>query len=369
MHRTNRRDFIRLLGLGSGAALLAACGQSSPGAAPTSAPAAKAGAESAPAAGGSPNIDQLYEAAKKEGKVVWWDQHTQDVAQKYIDTFKAKYPGIEVEYFLQTQDELRQKVVAEARAGRYSVDVIDSGLNYNVYKENGVVSDNTDLILAAGVDKSLMYEGTYSPEYTVSGVAVNTDLVKDDVPTTWDALLDPKWKGKLAVESRMRPFIYATGFWGEERVTKYLTTLKELQPRFTKGDADSNTLLVAGEFPVLVGAYLHNFTKYETKGRPWTMAPIDEIWVQPKGPGYTIPEKAPHPNAARIFLYWFVGPEGSTLMDQLRSKGDPRPGAGTDPSKYLEAKKITPKIPGIEYELEYSKWEKKYAAVAGLPIT
>ncbi|HEX3244827.1 MAG TPA: hypothetical protein VHX16_05430, partial [Chloroflexota bacterium] len=114
MRATDRRSFLRLVLLGSGSALLAAC--SAPqAAAPTAGPAAKAAPNTAPAAsaGGAPPpptaapaaaakpanlVDQLYEGAKKEGKIVWWDQHELPIAQKFMDAFKTSYPGIEFEY-------------------------------------------------------------------------------------------------------------------------------------------------------------------------------------------------------------------------------------------------------------------------------
>ncbi|HEX3246590.1 MAG TPA: extracellular solute-binding protein [Chloroflexota bacterium] len=364
MIRTDRRAFLRVLALGSGAALLTACSQpaSQTGSAPAS---TGSGANTSP----GNLIDQVYEAAKKEGKLVWWDQHTLEVSQRYIETFKKKYPGVDVEYFNQTADELKTKAVAEARAGRISFDVIDSGNNYAAYKEAGIFADNSDVILAAGVAPGDIFEGTYSPEYTVNGIAFNPTLVKaEDLPKTWDGFLDPVWKGKLAIETRFRSFVYGTAFMGgEEKVVEYLSKMKEQNPRLTKGDAESNTLLVAGEYPILVGAYLHNSVKYEPKGQPWGFAPLSEVYVGPQGPGYTVPEKAPHRQAGRLFLHWFVGPEGIALMDELRFKGNPAPGSGTGPSKYLEARNMVPRTATLEYEINYPKYEKRYGVALGLP--
>src|SRR4051812_40999409 len=107
MNTTNRRSFLRLVLLGSGSALMAAC--AAPAApSPTAAPAQNA-APAAPASGVAPPptaaavaaakpanvVDQLYESAKKEGKVVWWDQHELKVAEAFMAGFKKTYPGIE----------------------------------------------------------------------------------------------------------------------------------------------------------------------------------------------------------------------------------------------------------------------------------
>ncbi|MFN0073652.1 MAG: ABC transporter substrate-binding protein [Chloroflexota bacterium] len=382
----NRRQFLRIMALGSGSALLAACSQSpTPSVAPTAAPAKPTTAPAAPAqqapavpAAGSAtsapaaaafSVDALYDAAKKEGKVVWWDQHEARVAQKFIDGFKAKYPGVDVEYFEASLDELRPRAVAEARADRISLDVIDTGQNFIPYKEAGLTSDNTDVIEAAGIPRAEIYEGTYSPEWTVYIASYNPNLVKaEEAPTSWDALLDPKWKGKLALETRLRPFVYGTPFMGgEDKVAEYLGKLKEQNPRFTKGNTDTDTLLVAGEFSIAIGTYLHNYQKFKARNQPWDFAPIAEVYSNVPGPGYTVPSKAPHKNAGRLFLHWFVGPEGVKIMDAERFKGNPQPGTGTGQSKLLQEKNMTVKLSPIEYELNYSKYESRYLGALGLP--
>jgi iron(III) transport system substrate-binding protein len=343
-----------------------------PAAAPTVAPAAPTTApKPAAAATGkdSPVIQQLYEAAKKEGKVVWWDQHAQDVAEQYIVEFKKLFPGIDVEYFEATQDVLLTRTVAEARAGRVAYDVQDSGQNYPSYKELGLITDNTQIFQIAGADPSNIVEGTCNPEWNVYGCSYNTDVIKEsELPRNWAGWLEPKWKGQIAIETRLRPFVYGTPFMGgEEKVTEYLSKLKANDPIHTSGDTKSQTLVAAGEYPVLIGAYLQRLVNM--KGKPWGFVPLEEVYSNAPGPGYSVPEKAAHPNAGRVFLYFLNSPEGVALIDRLRFKGNPLPGTGTGPSKFLEERKMTLKVAPPEIELEYSKFERKYAAALGLPVT
>src|SRR6266480_4724709 len=149
---TTRRQFVYLLALASGGGLLAACAPGAPPPSPTTAlpattppaPAATAAPTTAPRPATTattapvvlatsippaaakpgqavpkdhPTIAALYDAAKKEGKVSWWDQHDQAVAQKFIDAFQKQFPGVTVEFFEGTQDVLKARSIQEARAG------------------------------------------------------------------------------------------------------------------------------------------------------------------------------------------------------------------------------------------------------------
>jgi iron(III) transport system substrate-binding protein len=319
-----------------------------------------------------PTIAALYDAARKEAKLSWWDQHEEPVAQKFIDAFGKQFPGIEVEYFSATQDVAKARSIQEARAGRVSFDFIDTGQNWPDYKAAGLVDDRTDfsdLLKLAGVDPQFIVDGTYSPEFNVYGSAYNTDLVKaEELPDTLDGFADPRWKGRLAVEARLRPYVYGTPFLGgEDHVVEMLRRLKANEPRPTDGDVKSNALLVAGEFPVLVGAYLQRLIAM--KDKPWGFVPFKEVWSNVPRQGYIVPNGAPHPNAGKLYLWWFMGPEGQAMTDDLRFKGNPAPGTGTGPSKYLEEHHIAVRFAPLEYDLNYDHYLRKYLDALGLPVT
>jgi iron(III) transport system substrate-binding protein len=319
-----------------------------------------------------PTIVALYDAAKKEGKVSWWDQHDQAVAQKFIDAFQKQFPGVTVEFFEATQDVVKTRSIQEARAGRVSFDFVDTGQNWTDYQANNVVdakTNFTDVLSLAGVDPNFIIDGTYSPEFTVTGAAYNTELVQEEeLPKDFDGFSNPKWKGKLAIEARLRPYVYGTPFMGgDDQVVEMLKRLKENNPRPTDGDTKSQGLLVAGEFPVLVGAYLQR--SIMMKNKPWGFVPFTEVYSTVPRQGYIVPNGAPHPNAGKLYMWWFMGPEGQALTDAERFKGNPAPGTGSGPSKYLEQHKMTVKFAPIEYDLNYDKYLRKYLEALGLPVT
>jgi iron(III) transport system substrate-binding protein len=319
-----------------------------------------------------PTIAALYDAAKSEGKVSWWDQHDQAVAQKFIDAFQKQFPGVNVEFFEATQDVVKTRSMQEARAGRVSFDFVDTGQNWPDYQSVNLVdskTDFTDILTLAGVDKTFIVDGTYSPEFVVYGCAYNTDLVKaNELPDNLDGFSDPQWKGRLGVEARLRPYVYGTPFLGgQDKVVEMLKRLKANNPQPTDGDTKSQGLLVAGEFPVLVGAYLQRMIMMQNK--PWGFVPLKDVWSNVPRQGYIVPNGAPHPNAGKLYMWWFMGPEGQALTDKERFKGNPAPGTGTGPSKYLEDHHMTVHFTPIEYDLNYDKYLRVYLDALGLPVT
>src|SRR6202050_1157014 len=144
--------------------------------------------------------DALYEAAKKEGQVVWYTSLIVNQAVRpLVEAFGKKYPGIEVKYSRGDSGPNAVKVMNEARAGKVEGDVFDG------------IATTPPLLKANLVEKFVPSEADKYPPalrdpdsrwnalvlyFLTPGV--NTQLVgKDEIKTAQD-LLNPKWKGKIA---------------------------------------------------------------------------------------------------------------------------------------------------------------------------
>ena len=172
-------------------------------------------------------------------------------------------------------------------------------------------------------------------EHTIRGVSYNTRLVAPkDVPRSWEDLLDPKWKGKIAIENTMSVFITLTDTWGEKNIIGYLRQLREQNPLFNSGVTNTMTLLGAGEFPIAINTLLSNTLILQSRGQSMDFAPISPM--ADKFAPYVVVKNAPHPNAAKLFIRWLMGSEGQSMVDKVRKKGNPMPGSGTVQSKALE---------------------------------
>src|SRR3954468_4063290 len=154
----------------------------------------------APAA--EPVTDALIEAAKKEGKVVYYTSIDLPVAEKIAKAFEAKYPGIAVRVERTGAERVFQRIGQEYSSRIYAVDVVNSSdaAHFIVWKRDGILQP----FMPEDVAKHYK-DGQKDPDGTFAGfrvglsvIAYNTDLVKkEDAPKSFADLLNPKWTGKI----------------------------------------------------------------------------------------------------------------------------------------------------------------------------
>jgi iron(III) transport system substrate-binding protein len=240
------RLFVACLGVA-----LAAC--SAPAAAPSPA-ASQAGAAARAAADDLPALAPLYEAARREGEVVFEGAQKADDMQLVIDGFTAKYPGVQVSYTNRTPGETVERLVAEAAAGRVTVDASSSPL--------GTVLPLIDRNLAAKVDwKSLVRHlpdeapvlgGQVVTWYHLpSVIAYNTNLVNQaDLPRKWEDLLAPRWRGrKMVLDARGVTLFPLPFVWGEQQAFDFIGKLKGQDPILVPRMSVATERVAAGEAP------------------------------------------------------------------------------------------------------------------------
>src|SRR5262249_21320297 len=144
----------------------------------------------------------LIEAARKEGKVVFYTAMDLLVAEKVARTFEAKYPGITVRVERTGSERLFQRIGQEIGSRIHAADVVNSAdaAHFIVWKRDGLLApyvpeDVAHHFAPAHRDP----DGTYaSVRAWLSVIGYNTNLVKrEEAPKSFADLLDPKWSGKI----------------------------------------------------------------------------------------------------------------------------------------------------------------------------
>ena len=144
----------------------------------------------------------LIEAARKEGKVVFYSSMDLPVGEKLGRAFEAKYPGIAVQIERSGSERLFQRVAQEFGSGIRAADIINSS------DASHFITWKRDKWLAPFVTEDIAQH--FLPEFRdpdgmsatsriyLSSIAYNTSLVKpEDAPKSFADLLDPKWAGKM----------------------------------------------------------------------------------------------------------------------------------------------------------------------------
>lgn len=267
----------------------------------------------------------LIDGAKKEGEVSWYTTLIVDqVVKPFEDAFAKKYPFLKFSVTRLSSGPLVQRILAEHRAKAFHVDVIVAN-GIAALKKTGLgqpfTTPYTDQYPKSYVDSDRTWNAFYS---LWEGIAWNTKLVKDDeAPKTWEAVLDPKWKGKMAwgnsvqtggplLVTQMRKQL------GEEKALAYLKKLSQQDVRTHSGSIRAVLdQVIAGEVPVGLNMAMHHIAISQSAG-----APVAGVSPEPSlaQSGYVMVIKgAPHPHAAMLLADFLLSPdEGQRFMREVQ---------------------------------------------------
>jgi iron(III) transport system substrate-binding protein len=254
----------------------------------------------------------LYEGAKKEGAIAYASPAEENQIAKLLEGFMSKYPGVKGQSLGGQQEDISNRILAEARAGRSSFDIIGIGTSLGQYREANALADIHDLVGDARYPAKFRSKDFYSWNLLSMVIAYNTNLVKPaEAPKSYRDMLDPKWKGKIAVDSSPDTWVFGMLHkWGEEKTYKYQKQLIEDQKALIrKGHTNQTNLLIAGAFPVAIELYSYKVAEMKDKGAPIDMV-IPEEFVAAEATGVGISSRAPHPYAALLFARFHVDPNG-----------------------------------------------------------
>jgi len=269
----------------------------------------------------------LYEAAKAEGSIVWYtSQFTAERAERACAAFREKYPGVDCSPVRASGSVTFQRVIQEVQAAAVQADIFStSDLSEMIQLRTGghlaaYKPDNLANVL--NIVREMSEPDGYWVISNVApiGIAYNTNLVpEEEAPKNWTDLLDPKWKGQVAIAHP--GFSGSTNVWAVAMKERYgwefFEKLEKNQPHIGRSIVDGYNLVVAGERKVAL-APINGTEEGAKDGRPVkAVYPTDGVLVPPSGSA--ILAAAPHPNAARLFLNFLLSTEMSQfLADQYR---------------------------------------------------
>jgi iron(III) transport system substrate-binding protein len=264
----------------------------------------------------------LIEAAREEGKLVWYAAMDLPVSERVARGFEAKYPGIAVRVERSGAERIFQRIAQEQGSGIKAVDVANSTdpAHYLDWKKNGwlapyIPDDVAKHLPADQIDADGMYATSCA---WTEAIGYNTNLIKpEDAPKSYADLLDPKWKGKLGIEAGDAEWMATiVKQWGDGPGMAFFRKLSEMRPEVRKGHVLLAQLVAAGEIPVGLTIYSSNAETLKRKGAPIDWAPIDLAVARPQG--IAVVRNAPHPAAAALYSDFVISAQdGQKLYEEM----------------------------------------------------
>lgn len=284
----------------------------------------------------------LYEGAKKEGALTYAGPFEESQMAKLLQGFMEKYPGINGKGMGGQQEDISNRVIAEARAKRSSFDLISVGTFLGEYRETGALAEIHDLVGNARYPAKFRGKDFYSWNLLSMVIAYNTNLVKAaEAPKGYMDLMDPKWKGKFAVDNSPDTWMFGMlNKWGYEKTYNFQKQMiQDQKALIRKGHTNQTNLLVAGAFPVAIELYSYKIADMKNKGAPVEMV-IPKEFVSAEASGVGISSRAPHPYSALLFARFHIDPEGGQKILAQFGRVMAHPGTKL---KYKELQRLTDK--------------------------
>ena len=267
--------------------------------------------------------DELVAAARREGELVLYTGTLVEVVEDLRRAFEQRYPGIRTTYWRGDTSQVTQRFETEFAANRHSSDIL-------------LLTDRQSKILHAR-NMTQPYRSRHLDQYqrelharddayanyalTLASFAWNTRLVPaDQAPRSWEDLLDPRWQGKMAIQDPLQAggagiwFVTMYEVWGEARWADYFARLGRQRMRYGRY-LQVQEMLASGEAAIQVAAYPNYIEPLKARGGPaeWG-TPDPVIWT---GLSASIPRRAPHPAAAKLFVDFLLSPAVQARMDGL----------------------------------------------------
>src|SRR5919109_4610689 len=261
------------------------------------------------------------DAAKAEGKVVFYSSFNNEQIVPLMDAFKRKYPFIKPSFYRATSERVLQRALTEARAGRHAVDVLTAaGFQLQLLKESGLTQKFVPAEAVAYDEGFKDPDGHWINVHSLlNTMGYSTQLVRPgDAPKKYEDLLAPKWKGKIGVNLQDPEwYVNLKVRMGRERAREFLKALAAQRPELRDGHNITAQLLAAGEFHVVSNTYAHILARIKKQGGPVQYV-FDEQVITYLHP-VTLAKSGPHPNAGKLLMSFIISAEGQKLLrDQGR---------------------------------------------------
>ena len=300
---------------------------------------------------------EVKEKAEAEGKVVLYASMGREDCKFFADAFRSLYPKIDAQFYSAASSPLAERILTESRTGRFAWDVLIITPFYTqLFIKRGLIapyeSTERKFYREGYKDPKGMWTSIYT-NYSVLGY--NTKLVPNaKVPRSHFDLLKPEWRKQIGMDNR--PYEWFAAFvdaMGQEKGLEFMRSLAQQEPQLRTGRTLVSQLVAAGETELALTSFSSNFESLKKRGAPVDWVALDPVigYLHP----ISLSAKAPNPNAARLFIDFFLSKKGQEIMRSLQRIPD-RTDVLPDPPRLVEGiKAVFPSSEMIENLNPYIK--------------
>lgn len=239
--------------------------------------------------------------------------------------------GLDLDWVSVTGGEHHGRILQEVGSGKLSIDLsLSPSVPTMTYPEGHLQPVKPLLVLpsvtdpenwAGGELKFNDPEGEYifqPAEYVFGWAMVNADKVDPASLTEWEDLLDPAYTGRIAsqIASAPGPGEAVAGNLWRTLGEGYVEDLYVGQDvTFTTDTRQLAEWIARGEFDVALGGVQHDFERFIDEG--FSIQPVLAGYLSGGFSPISMYKKAPHPDAAAVFLNWYASAQGQAIYQEV----------------------------------------------------
>jgi iron(III) transport system substrate-binding protein len=273
----------------------------------------------------------LQKAAKEEGKLVLIGPTGSDRRDSLVLPFQQKF-GVSIEYLPDPAPMIPTRVTTERQAGRFMLDVVIAGALEDVLLPLKVLEPMEQFFVLPEITNLKNWRGGgieyLDPGRTIlvmtpfmRGVLfVNTHIAEPSQFRSYKDLLDPKWTGKIVVDDPRKPgpgqATFSFFYLHPELGADYIRAFANQKPIMLKDYAQEIDSVGRGKYPIGVGLSDSLAEQRAKQGIPLAIVDPRQLRegsdINPAAGAVGVFNRAPHPNAAKLYVNWLLSKDGQT---------------------------------------------------------
>lgn len=281
-------------------------------------------------------LNRLAAVAKTKGPVIWYESSPRDQADKIVEAFGKRFPGVQLQHLRDAGGAgIGGRVIQEVQGNTRTADILTGSAS--------VIWQlvNRDLVVKQDWARYGVPVSVPTSDYTISSTTAiyvilsNNRMVPEaEAPRKWDDLTNPKWKEKLGIWIRAEPQLSLASVWGEAKTMEFIQRINAQNPFLFKSTFPLAQQVGSGEVPVGLGLY-HAAQPPIQRGAPIRVALTDPVATTTLHSA--VISRGQNQEGGLLLALWLTTAEGARVYEAATGRGHANV-VGTEAHKMLQGR-------------------------------